>query len=316
MARNVGESVLAKLKNLSREQGVEPAALATRYALERLLYRISLVEAARGVSLKGGLLMSVYHGGDLLRPTRDLDLNLPSADGGADGAAETVVALVREAAAVAVEPDDGVVFDVANLKGKREREGLVPSAKLSLWARIHTARVPVEVDAGFGNAVTPEARPAEVPTLLARDFPRPTLPAYPLESVVSEKTHAMVQHGLLNTRHKDYYDIWRLISRLALRGDTLVAAMRNTFERQGRAIPAGTPSGLSDEFGAANELPWRAFLRKAGAGDAPSYLEVVRQVRGFLLPVLEAARGDAPEPGDWEPETGWSGPEPAPAPAP
>lgn len=303
MARNVGESVIARLRTVSREKRVDMSSLIVRYALERLLYRISISPYANEFCLKGAILLAAFNEeGDLSRPTADLDLNGFSEN----GSIHIVEEAIRAAIQMELDEDDGVRFDLDSLKVMKSREGLIPGGKVRLAASVHTARPVLQVDVGFGNVITPDAVIREIPTLLPGVAPRPTIASYPLETVIAEKLHAMVEHGLFNTRHKDYYDVFQILNASSLDGELLVAAVRRTFERQQRDLPAD-PEGLSLEFASVSEGPWKAFLRKVGATDTLSYPETIEGVRRLLMPVIAAVRNEAEPPGDWLPGVGWEG---------
>src|SRR5690606_34890384 len=154
--------------------------------------------------------------------------------------------------------------------------------------------------------ITPDAKPREIPTLLPGTAPRPVIKSYPLETVIAEKLHAACQFGSLNSRHKDYYDVWRIIRRQPLDGNTLAEAIRRTFAHQQRELPADSEA-LSLRFAEGASQSWQAFLKKIGAKDVPSYPEVMEEIRALLLPVIAAARGEKPGPGEWIPGCGWQG---------
>jgi predicted nucleotidyltransferase component of viral defense system len=298
--KNVGESVLARLKNLSREKGVNMDALATRYVLERFLYRLSVSPYAQDFCLKGGLLMSAYNDGDLYRPTRDLDLN------GFDGTGDIgrIKEIVSEVISAEIPDDDGVRFDIATMQVAKAREGVVPGGKIHLIAHVHTLRQKVEVDVGFGNAVTPGTELREIPTLLPGHVPMPVIHTYPLETVIAEKLHAMAEFKTLNTRHKDYYDIWCLSETHPLDGETLAEAIRKTFEHQRRELTADF-DGMSRAFAESGQVSWSIFLKKVGKSEPSSFVTAIERIRELILPAVAAARGDAGPCGDWTPGLGW-----------
>lgn len=300
--RNVGASVYAKLKNLSREKGVDMQSLVRLYAQQRLLYRISVTDEGADFCLKGGLMLAAYNNGDMLRPTEDIDFN-----GVGEGGVERIEQMTRKAASVEV-PEDGVTFDTSGMRVLKDREGVVPGGKVVLQGHVHTAKIQVRVDVGFNNAVTPAPARRRIPTLLSDVVPCPVIGGYPLETMISEKLHAIAQFGDDNTRHKDYYDIWRILETYEIEGSVLSSAIRNTFAHQGRLLDPEM-AGLSDSFGAENERAWKAFLRKTGLDDDVSLVEVIGRMREFLVPAME---GD--EPGTWIPEQGWSSPSPGLAP--
>ncbi len=187
--------------------------------------------------------------------------------------------------------DDGVEFVAETVRGglireEQEYEGVRVSAE----ARIGTARVRLQVDVGFGDAVTPEAAEAELPTLL--DAPPPMLRAYPKETVIAEKLQALVVLGMLNSRMKDFYDLWRLARHDAFDGHVLTEAVQATFARRDTSLPKDVPVGLAEEFAtdAGKQAQWRAFVRRGRLAEEAELEEVIASLRAFLLPVLEAAR--------------------------
>lgn len=290
MSKNVGASVRDRLRNHARETGLDVLSLLNRYAQERFLYRLSLSEHARRFCLKGGLSFALVTGGDVFRPTNDVDLN----GEGRDGIAE-IERMIRDVCAIEA-PDDGVAFDLAGLKVRKEREGTVPGGKVEFAAAIGTSRVAMRVDVGFGNAVTPTPQVVEFPSML--DFPAPKVMVYPLETTIAEKLHAMAAFGLDNTRLKDYYDLWVVSTRLSHLFDraTLALALRRTFAIQERPLPEAF-EGLSDSFVERKTREWTAYLGKTRLRHAPPPLaETVAEIRKVVLPALESAREEDREP--------------------
>jgi len=295
--RNIGASVYAKLKNQAKERGLDMQSLVRLYAQQRLLYRISVCDAAPGFCLKGGLMLAAYNNGDILRPTEDIDFN-----GVGDGDIEEIERAIRAAIDVDV-PDDGVEFDASSIRTLKDREGIIAGGKVVLVGKVHTARVQVRVDVGFNNVITPSASPVEIPTLLPEVVPCPVIAGYPLETIISEKLHAIAQFGNDNTRHKDYYDIWRILTSYEIEGASLSDAIVRTFEHQRREIDPDMP-GLSDTFGIENERAWKAFLRKTNLKEDITLCEVLAEMRDFLVPAMTPGTcSDA----RWMPGEGWNG---------
>lgn len=295
---NYGARYYQKLQDLARSQRIDMQSLVRLYAQQRLLYRISVSDVGGEFCLKGGLMLAAYNGGELFRSTDDIDLN-----GFGMGGIEEIERAIRTAIDAEV-PDDGVVFDVSSLTVKKDRgEGIIPGGKVQLVAHVHTARIQLAIDVGFGNVITPFAEEVEIPTLLSDFLPSPRISAYPLETIVAEKLHAMAQHGLANTRLKDYYDIWRIQGAYEFDGALLSQAISATFEQQNRPLKADLPA-LSDIFAIRAEKDWKAFLKKTVFKDEITLGEVMPQLREFLLPAIEAALGKAPAL-DWTPESGW-----------
>mgnify|MGYP000925845346 CR=1 FL=1 len=300
MSTNFGARYFAKLQEVSKLQRVDMLALIKVYVQQRLLYRISVSDCGADFCLKGGLMIAAYNGGDLLRPTDDIDLN-----GFGLGGIEDIERAIRVAIDADV-PEDGVLFNGDSIRVQKDRgEGIIPGGKLVIEAAFHTSRVQIKVDVGFGNVITPWASELEIPTLLSDHLPCPKISAYPLETIIAEKLHAMAQHGYDNTRLKDYYDIWKIQRNYEFDGETLSRAIAATFEQQQRAINPSMP-GLSDLFARKSERDWKAFLKKTVIKDDVTFLDVIPEIRDFTVPVLMAASdGSAPE--RWAPESGWLG---------
>jgi hypothetical protein len=199
-ARNIGASVRARLLGRARTERSDFQILLTRYALECLLYRLSVSEHRDRFILKGAMLFVTWIG-DPFRPTRDLDLL-----GHGDNRAVTIADTFRVICAQPVA-DDGVVFDGAALEAASIREEAeYGGLRVRTTATIAGARIPIQVDVGFGDAVTPAPLEIDYPTLL--DNPAPRLWAYPAETVVAEKFEALTTLGMANSRLKDFYDLW------------------------------------------------------------------------------------------------------------
>lgn len=230
------------------------------------------------------------------RPTRDLDL-LGAGDNDAAAIAETFRAICAQPVA-----DDGVAFDVAALTVVPIREAVeYGGVRVRTTATIAGARISIQVDIGFGDAITPAAMELDYPVLL--DAPAPHLRAYPVETVVAEKFEALVTLGVANSRLKDFYDLWVISRTFEFRSAALVEAVRRTFERRGTALPSDVPVGLTDEFARAWAAQWRAFLGRDRMAAAPEAFAVtVADLRVFLMPLVDGAE----EGRIWPPSGPWS----------
>lgn len=280
--RNVGASVRQRLLNLAHARGQPMELLLTRYALERLLHRLSLSPHRERFVLKGAMLLTTWFD-EPHRATRDVDLL-----GFGDPAHEALLRTFREV--MAIEADDGVVFDLEALAIEAIREEVeYGGSRLRTTAALAGARIPITVDIGFGDAVEPGVEDIDLPVLL--DMPSPHLRAYPPETVIAEKFHAMVILGRANSRMKDYYDVWMLTSAVELDPERLHRAIVATFARRNTAIPAEVPDGLSDGFAAdpAKQRQWVAFTRNL-SGAAPQLAVVVSDIRQSLLPTGSSSR--------------------------
>lgn len=296
---NMAASVRAKLKNLADRERLDFQSVLTRYGIERFLYRLSRSPHANRFILKGASLFVAW-AGHPHRATRDLDL---LGFGASD--VETVMREFQEIVVTEVEAD-GLVFDPAQTRGAPIKEGQkYRGVRLHLCATLGNARVPVQVDVGFGDAVEPEV--ASYPTLL--DLPAPRLRLYSRETVVAEKLHAMVVLGLLNGRLKDYYDVWYLSQTTAFDAARLGTAIARTFAVRNTPIPGTLPDAMTSRFVEVPGKPqmWSGFVRKASLpATTPSLTELVEAVAAFAWPILRAEGQKHRLSSTWTPGQGWS----------
>lgn len=283
MTANMAQSVRDRLLRRARERGEDFNFLLNRFAVERFLYRLSVSPHRDRFVLKGASLFAIW-AVQSYRATRDIDLegfgpNDPEAGG----------AMMREVCAVAVD-DDGLTLlpDAATAATIRDEEQY-GGVRIRIPARLGNAHTDVQIDVGFGDAITPPAAEMDYPTLLP--FPAPRLRAYPRETVVAEKWEAMVALGIGNSRMKDFFDAWILARDFAFDGTTLAAAIGATFARRSTTLPADPPTALTAAFveDPAKQRQWQAFLRRGGAADAPATLaEMVAALGPFLMPPTHA----------------------------
>nr|WP_047166821.1 nucleotidyl transferase AbiEii/AbiGii toxin family protein [Sphingomonas sp. Y57] len=273
--QNLGASVRARLLNHSRAHDQSFELILIRFALERLLYRLSQSAHADRFILKGAMLLSIWFD-DPTRPTRDLDLL-----GFGEADSEAILATFRDI--LSVEVDDGITFDLASVRIDRIREQLeYGGVRLQADAHVGGARVRASVDIGFGDALEPGVEELDYPVLL--DFPVPKLRAYAQETVIAEKFQAMVLLGRANSRMKDFYDIWLLSRSFTFDPDRVARAIAATFGRRRTPIPLELPDALTDGFAgdAAKLAQWTAFAR--GLDAAPADLgQVIADIRDFLM---------------------------------
>lgn len=291
-----------RLLNLARERGEEFERILVRFGTERLLYRLSLSPYRDTFVLKGALLFAVW-GGSPHRLTRDADF---LGYGTADPA--RLEAMVREICSGGDLEEDGVRFDAATVRAVEIREAdAYGGIRVSLRGDLAGARLSLQMDVGFGDAIRPEVQEIELPTLLP--LPAPKLRAYPPEAVIAEKFETLVRFGLATTRVKDLYDLWFLASRLPFEGTRVVDAIGATFARRGTALPESTPAALSRRFAddPARTAQWRAFLGRTALPESPQPAlgDAVNLVRVFLMPPAEASSGGRPFTLRWSPGGPW-----------
>jgi hypothetical protein len=290
-------SVLARLLNRSRGTGENYNLLLSRFAIERLLYRLSVSPHAGNFVLKGALLFALWYDTPH-RPTKDADLLGFGADD-----AKTLRATFE--AVGAIDADDGVRYDTDSIRIAPIRDdNTYGGLRLTLLAFIGSARLPVQVDIGFGDAITPAPETVTYPTLLD-DLQAPRLRAYPVYTVIAEKFHAMVVLGINNSRMKDFFDLHVIAKGTPLEGSTLVRALRATFERRGTPLPMAEPVALTREFATdpVKAQQWRAFLSKTNL--SPIRLEdVVAGLQALLRPALLCASTEPGFSSRWNPVAG------------
>jgi len=273
MSRNLPASIRARLKQHSDRTREDFNLTLTRYGLERLLYRLTVSPHADNYLLKGALLFSLWYD-QPHRPTRDVDLL-----GFGPSDVSSVVASFREI--VQIHVADGLAFEPVSVRGSVIRkEAGYGGVRIDVRTSLDGARIALQVDVGFGDAVTPAPEVVQYPVLLD-DLPSPRLRAYPKATVVAEKLHAICLLGMLNTRLKDYFDLWVLSAEENPAPAELRCAVEATFSRRNLAIPTGFPIGLSDTFAqdADKQKQWAAFLKKNRL-DSLDLVQVVATLRG------------------------------------
>lgn len=282
---NSPASIRARLLNVSKQSGEDFQAILTRYAIERFLYRLGASEQRDSFILKGAMLFVAWHG-NLHRPTKDLDLL-----GFGSPSVEDVAQRIREIARI--PGDDGIAFDADSvvaevIKEEAEYEGV----RAKLIATLDQARVRMQIDVGFGDAVQPEPRTSEFPTIL-KQIDAPMLRMYPPEVVIAEKLHAMVVLDIRNSRMKDFYDLWYLARTRAFDLATLRTAIDATFDRRRSPVPTEMPFALTNSFLAddTKTLQWSGFLRRLGLqSKTPALPEVGESIAELLKPLFTQPR--------------------------
>ena len=297
--RNVAASVRARLLNRARETGQDFNLILIRYALERLLYRLSISAYADQFLLKGALLFDLWF--DIPhRPTRDADfLGLGSTE------LPDLETIFRNVCTV--DAEDGVTFRPETVQAVEIRkEANYAGVRVTLLGLIDGARCQVQIDIGFGDAVTPGPEEVQYPVMLP-DFDAPKLRVYPRYTVVAEKLEAMATLGIANSRMKDFFDLWILSRHTNFDGDTLRRAIRATFVRRKTPLPADVPFGLTDDFArdTQKQTQWQAFLGKNRL-EVNELAVLVAALREFLLPPISAASADIHFPQLWPAGGPWT----------
>lgn len=300
VVKDHASSVRARLFAHARASGDDFGRVLTRYAIERLLFRLSRTEAAERFVLKGAMLFATWPK-HVLRPTGDLDLL-----GRGDPDPADLTEVFTRVCEVEL-PIDGIVFDAATLKVEPAREAdRYRGARLSLKAGLARAIVPVLIDIGFGDHVHPPPRRDTFPSLLP-GLPGADILMYPPETVIAEKLEAMIRFGEANGRIKDFYDLWVITRIFPLDLATVVEAVGGTLRRRETVAPTRMPVGLTSAFATVVEGSglWMGFLRRTPpAMQPPPFPKLQDELRRFFGPVIEGLIAPEGARGRWDPDSG------------
>ena len=282
--KNIAASVRQRLLNIAREQEEDFNLILTRYGLERMLYRLSQSKWQDQFLLKGAMLFTFWHD-EPHRPTRDADfLGLVDPD------IDKITAIFQSLCSITVD-DDGLNFDSETVAAEEIRENnAYEGIRVHLSGELSGAKIILQIDIGFGDVVTPDPEEIEYPTLLDQEIPK--LKAYPVYTVIAEKFEAMIKLGMINTRMKDFYDLWILLQKFELEEVLLKKAIKATFDRRKTAIPKEMPMAFSEEFyeDTTKKKQWSAFLNKNGIKDKKNLKEIVSSLEEFLMPIVDSIK--------------------------
>jgi len=292
---NTAASIRARLLVLAKDRSEDFNFILTLYAIQRLLYRLSVSEFRDQFLLKGAWLFSIWSE-ELHRPTKDADFL-----GFGDNDVDTLVNTFKSICSVPV--DDGLDFDLESMKGIEIKEDAIyQGVRITGYAYLAKARIALQLDIAFGDVVTPQAETARLPVYL--DLPAPELKVYPVYTVIAEKFQAMVVLGIANSRMKDFYDIWRIAGLMPIEGQLLLQAIKATFARRGTKIGGEAPLIFSEEFSTDinKQTQWNAFLKKNELkGNA--FDQIMIDLLGFIQPVYNAAAENKDWRQSWKPDS-------------
>lgn len=278
--RKNAQSVRQKLLNYANENNDDFQMILTRYGLERLLTRIADSKYREVFILKGAMLFQIWSE-TKHRATRDVDF-MSFGNNDIDKIKETFRNICR------IEiPEDGMIFDIENISaGKIKADQKYEGVRIQIPALLERTRIAIRVDVGFGDAIVPEAKEYELPTLL--DFPQPLIRTYPQETVIAEKFQALVDLGFTNSRLKDFYDLYFLTTNFEYDKKILIKAIETTFKNRQTEIPKQIPIGLTEEFSKDKDkmLQWKSFLKKTNVSEEISLEENIKSLQKFFTKLL------------------------------
>ncbi len=297
--RNISASVHQRLLNKARQSSRPFNELLQHFAIERFLYRLSKSPHRDRFILKGALMFSVWTG-SMSRPTMDIDLL-----GKIENSPEVIVSVIKDTCEIDVE-NDGIILDKDTVTAERITEDAdYKGVRVLLRGSLGSIKLLLQIDIGFGDVIIPEPGQVKYPVLL--DFPAPEIKGYTMESTIAEKFQAMVKLGLLNSRMKDFYDIWFLSRLFDFKGESMVEAIERTFEKRNTPVSIDptifTPAFMKDDN---KQVQWHGFIDKAKLIEAPkSFESVSAAIKTFLQPAVASIINRKPfrlfwtAPGPW-----------------
>lgn len=296
--KNMAASVRQRLTNAAKVASRRFGDVLQYYVLERWLFRLSQSQYRDRFILKGALLFVVWKT-PATRPTRDIDLL-----GRLNNDLEYIRAVLAEVCQTQVD-DDGLVFGSATVTTERIAEDAdYQGVRATFQATLGNARIPMQIDIGFSDVITPAPANVIYPTIL--DLPTANLLAYNRETAIAEKFEAMVKLGELNSRMKDFFDVTVLADNFEFAGKALADSIRATFAQRQTPIQSH-PICFSDQFtsDAAKAAQWKAFVRRSMITNASAFAQVVENARNFLQPVALKLANREPFDRHWDRSGKW-----------
>jgi predicted nucleotidyltransferase component of viral defense system len=279
--KNLPASIHQRLLNKARQSGRAFNELLQYYAIERLLYRLSISEYSELFTLKGALMFNAW-GLTNLRPTRDIDLL-----GHTQNTVDAVLKIFQDLSKLEADPD-GLEFDPVHIRSERIKEDAeYEGIRITMTARLGKTRLTIQIDIGFADVITPAPERLDYPTIL--DFPVPHLYGYPPETVIAEKFQAMTVLGMANSRMKDFYDIWMLITNFEFDGRVIQTAIERTFQNRSTELPDERHIVFSKEFAENKRDQWNAFSKRLRDENMIVMDQIIATMRSFFFPVLHAS---------------------------
>ncbi|MCC6501257.1 MAG: nucleotidyl transferase AbiEii/AbiGii toxin family protein [Anaerolineales bacterium] len=298
--KNIPASILTRLRNQAIERNRPFAETLQYYAMERFLYRLSKTNYADKFILKGGLLFYVWNL-SLRRSTRDIDFR-----GYISRDRSTLLKIIHQVIEVSA-PEDGLVFDPQSVSVEETQiDADYRGIRIKLVALLERTHIPVQIDIGFSDELILKPETIEYPNMLP-DQKIVRMKGYPKETVVAEKFHAMIRHGDLNSRMKDYYDLWLISETFEFDDTFLQKAIQATFKKRETDIPTERPSSLSADFARANQTRWRNFLKKLELDNIQvnDFQTVLQKIWKFLEQPVQSSPNRAQSTLKWTPRSGW-----------
>lgn len=295
--KDMSASVRQRLKNYAHQQQRPFNEVVQYYAMERFLFRFSKSTYVDNFILKGALMLSAWQSPQN-RPTMDIDFL-----GMISNSKENIQNIMIDI--MSIEFDDGITFDPSSTKlDKIKEDAEYEGWRVSFKANLNTMKINMQLDIGFGDQVYPAPEYQHLPTLL--NSPEPKIRCYSKESAIAEKFEAMIKLDNLNSRMKDFFDVWLLSKQFKFDSNKLSKAIQLTIATRQTAIP-NVVTAFSSEFAEEKQIQWDAFRRRLDLDYAPaSFSVVVEEIHQFLKPVLGLIKTRVKNKATWIPGIGWS----------
>jgi len=275
--KNIEASVRDRLRNKAKESRRPFAEILQYYGMERFLYRFSRSEYKDRFILKGALMFAVW---DVPERRTTLDIDFLARY---DDQVKAIEKVIKDVCKISVS-SDALVFDSKAVKGRKIKEDAdYEGVRVKFLGFLERSRIPMQIDVGFGDSIYPRPKVIDYPVIL--DLPKPHLKGYAMETVVSEKFEAMVKLGLLNSRMKDFYDIWILMRQFDFEGEKLSESLKRTFKQRKTSLPKKRPLFAEEIYDEKSDrqILWGAFLKKGNIKHAPDKLSSIAKAIEKLL---------------------------------
>ncbi|MDD5687751.1 MAG: nucleotidyl transferase AbiEii/AbiGii toxin family protein [Elusimicrobia bacterium] len=282
--KNIEASIRARLQSKAKETNRPFSEILQYYGMERFLYRFSCSKYTNKFILKGALMFTVWQIPER-RTTLDIDFLARF-----DNQVSHIEKVVKDVCNISVVPD-GLVFDSGTVSGQKIKENAdYEGVRVKFLGFLERSRISMQIDVGFGDIIYPNPKNIEYPSIL--DLPKPHIKGYTIESVVSEKFEAMVKLGLLNSRMKDFYDIWVMIHQFDFNGSEIIEALKKTFKHRKTILPECKPLFAEEIYNEKSDRQtlWQAFLKKGDIEHAPDKLHTIAiEIEKFLVEPINAS---------------------------
>ena len=282
--KNIEATIRSQLQNKAKNLGNVFMEILQYYAIERFLYRLSVSKYSALFILKGALMFQVFQVQDR-RTTLDIDFMAYY-----ENEISNLVKIIKDICKINIKQEDGLTFDVDSVTGIRIKEGAeYEGVRIKFKGYLGKSMIPMQLDIAFGDVIFPKPKRIEYPTILG--FPEPRLKGYPFETIVAEKFESMIKLGSINSRMKDFYDIWLTSRRFDFDGVQLTKALKKIFANRDTGFPK-TKKLFNEEFyndKSDRQVMWKSFLLKNNIVSAPEKLSIViNEMERFLVKPVQA----------------------------